>query len=181
MVTHQSGMRMARLTAHRIDSLSLEPRTSVSLGYKLSSSEGGLVVVGAFHPALWQLYLLARHRLVGQQIQDVPSTIEPRALLVVRTAAVPGRPASVARFDGQVAGARRVKPLAARREVHRAELPLAQGILHARLEPALLLFVAHLEPDLNQLDARSNNVSLDFRAKLEELLVLFLGAEAHDV
>ena len=62
-----------------------------------------------------------------------------------------------------------------------AELPLPHRVVDARLEPLLLLLVAHLEPVFDQPDAVVDDVLLEFRADLEEQLVLLLGAKAHDV
>jgi hypothetical protein len=62
-----------------------------------------------------------------------------------------------------------------------AKLPLAQRILHARLEAPLLFFVADFEPDLDQFNAAVHDVILGLRAQFEKAAVLFLGAEAHDV
>ena len=56
-------------------------------------------------------------------------------------------------------------PFAARGEVHRAELPLAQRILDARLKTALLLLVADLEPKLHQDDAVVDDGMFELGAK----------------
>jgi len=50
----------------------------------------------------------------------------------------------------------------------------------ARLEPALLLSVAYREPVLDELDPRTHQHPLELRAGAHEVLVLLVGAEAHD-
>ena len=94
---------------------------------------------------------------------------------------MPGRKIRVGRLKHLVAGAAVVVPALARWQVHVAELPLPHGVVHARLESLLLLLVAHLEPIFDQPDAVVGDVLLEFRADLEEQLVLLLGAKAHDV
>src|SRR2546423_14522707 len=73
------------------------------------------------------------------------------------------------------------EPLAARRQVHWTEFPLAERIIHACLESALLLFFAYLEPNLDELNSAVHNVTLNLWAQLKETEMLFFGAKAHDV
>ena len=54
-------------------------------------------------------------------------------------------------------------------------------VLDARPKAALLLFVAHFQPEFDKLDAGIDNVVLDAGADLEKALVLRLGAKAHHV
>ena len=75
-----------------------------------------------------------------------------------------GAMSRVGRLEHRVARARVLVPLGARRQVHRAELPLPQRIVDARLEPPLLLLVADLEPELDEDDAAVDDVLLELRA-----------------
>src|SRR5580698_7290706 len=68
----------------------------------------------------------------------------------------------------------------ARFEVHGADLPALCRISHAVLKTALLLRVAHREPILDEDDAGANQHALELRTGQHELLILCLGAEAHD-
>src|SRR4029077_12860955 len=61
------------------------------------------------------------------------------------------------------------------------ELPLAQRIVDPRFKTALLFLVAYFQPILDELDAAVYDVFFDLRAKFEEMVVLFFGAEAHDI
>ena len=65
----------------------------------------------------------------------------------------------VGRLEHPVARARVVVPALARRQIHRAELPLPQRVVDARLEPPLLLVVADFEPELDQDDAAVDDVA----------------------
>src|SRR6185312_1033470 len=60
------------------------------------------------------------------------------------------------------------------------ELPGLPGVVDAALEATRLLVGAHLEPVLDEVDARVDHRLLDRRYLLEEPLRLLFGAEAHD-
>src|SRR6266850_5147017 len=92
---------------------------------------------------------------------------------------MPWRPLRVRGVEHLVTGARVLEPMASRRKIHRTQLPLPQWVIYARLETALLLFVARLEPDFDQLDSAIDNVSLRLGTIFQKSLILFLGAEAH--
>jgi hypothetical protein len=66
-------------------------------------------------------------------------------------------------------------------KVHGAELPALGYVALALLEAALLFFVADGKPILEEADAGADQHALKFRTALLKLLVLGLGAEAHDV
>ena len=83
--------------------------------------------------------------------------------------------------EHQVAGARILEPLRARGQVHRAEFPLAERIRHARLEAALLLLVAGIQPDFDEPDAALHDVFFQLGTQFEEAGVLLLRAKAHHV
>ena len=78
----------------------------------------------------------------------------------------------VGRLEHHVARPRVVVPALEGLGVHRAQLPLPQRILDARLEAALLLLHPDLEPQLDQDDAAVDGEFLDLRAQFQETLVL---------
>src|SRR5262249_8329256 len=61
-----------------------------------------------------------------------------------------------------------VIPALAGRQVHGAELPLAQRVLDTRRKPAFLFLVAHLEPEFEQGNSAFYNVLLKEWTKLEK-------------
>ena len=123
---------------------------------------------------------LGRHVLVRDQREQVADAVQPRAALVVGVDDVPGRLLDVRVAEHLVLGAGVLDPALARLEVHRAELPAAHRIGDARLEAALLLLVADGEPVLDEDDPGAHEHALELRARAHELLVLRVGAEAHD-
>src|SRR5215510_12500332 len=94
---------------------------------------------------------------------------------------MPWRPLGIGGVEHPVASAGVLEPMASRGKIHRTQLPLTQWIVDARLKTALLLFIAGLEPDFDQFDSTINDVSLGLGAILQKRLILFLGAEAHDM
>src|SRR5262249_15448385 len=107
------------------------------------------------------------------------NAVQPRTLLVVGSNDVPWRNLSVRRLEHLVARPRIVVPANARRQIDRAELPLAQRILNSSLESPFLLSVADLEPELDELNSAGDDVGLDLRAQLKEAAILFLAAKIH--
>src|SRR5262249_45364177 len=93
----------------------------------------------------------------------------------------PGSELRVSSIEHDVAGARVLEPPAARRQVHRAELPLTERICNSRFKSPLLLLVADFEPDLDQLDTPGHDVVFELWAKLEKSAVLVFRAKTHDV
>ena len=65
--------------------------------------------------------------------------------------------------------------------VHVAQFPAAGGIAGPLMEASFLLLVADGEPVFQQDDAGADEHTLELRAGAQELHVLLLGAEAHDV
>ena len=86
----------------------------------------------------------------------------------------------VGELEHLVLGPRVVDPAGPRLQVHLAELPALARVVDALLEPALLLIVADREPVLDEDDARPEEHGLERRGRPQELLVLLVGAEAHD-
>src|SRR5262245_54994504 len=107
------------------------------------------------------------------------NAIETSPLFVVGMQDVPGCVLAVRRFEHLVAGFGIVVPAGTGREVHGTELPLPHRIVDTSQEPPFLLRVTHLKPVLNQDDATTDDVLLDFRAQLEKPTMLFVGAETH--
>src|SRR3954465_2334558 len=111
-----------------------------------------LVVIAMPVRPLGQMDRIARDHLVGNEREDVGDAVEPRPLLVVALQHVPGRFVMVAGLQHGVARQRIIVPARIGFDVHRAELPLPERILHPRAETALLLLLADLEPQLDQDD-----------------------------
>src|ERR1700736_5196647 len=79
-----------------------------------------------------------------------------------------------------VTGARVVGPVLDRRLVDRADLPLAERIVPAFVQPLDLLGAVDVEIIFEQPDAGVDEHTLEDRRVVEKGLCLFLGAEAHD-
>src|SRR6266404_129171 len=107
--------------------------------------------------------------------------VEPSTFLVVGKHEVPRRMFGVGGIEHVISGPRIFEPLAARWEIHRAELPLAYGIVDARLEAALLFLVADFQPELDELNAAIDQVLFHHRAEIEKPPVFLLRAETHHV
>src|SRR6185295_12083659 len=107
--------------------------------------------------------------------------VQARRLLVVGSDDVPRGELRIGVVEHDVAGARVVVPAFPGRQVHRTQLPLADGIFNPLLEPAFLLLVADLQPHLDQDGPAIDEKLLDFRTQLQKALVLVFGAETHDV
>ena len=102
--------------------------------------------------ALRKLHLVARHVLVGNRAQQMRNAIQAGGFLSSERTMYHGACCvSVASSIASRAGI--VVPAISRFEIHRAELPLAQRIVDARLEAALLLLLADLEPVFDQMNA----------------------------
>ena len=65
--------------------------------------------------------------------------------------------------------------------VHLAQFPAAGGVASPLMEASFLLLVADGEPVFQQDDAGADEHPLELRARAQELRVLLLSAEAHDV
>src|ERR1700686_1626319 len=109
------------------------------------------------------------------------NTIQTGALFIIRSQDMPRRPFGVGGLQHRVTGSRIFKPLAARREIYRAELPLAHRVFDSRLEPPLLLLVAHFEPDLDELDVGVHDEFLHYWTAFEKFPMLLGGAEPHHI
>src|SRR4029077_1133401 len=129
----------------------------------------------------WQLYLLARHFLVGEQLKNVGETIQPRTLLVVGAQDVPRSVLGVRGLEHHVAGAGVIEPPLTRRQIHGAKFPLAEWVVDARFKPALLLLITNLKPNLEELDTIFHKIFLNGGTEFEKASVLFRSAEAHHV
>src|SRR5262249_2796981 len=92
---------------------------------------------------------------------------------------MPWRPLRVGHVEHPVASAGVIEPVASGRKIYRTQLPLPQRVVDARFKTALLLLIAHLEPDFDELDSAIDNVLLHLGAILQKSLILFLIAETH--
>ena len=90
-----------------------------------------------------------------------------------------GAAGRVRRRDHRLVGLGVVPPAADRFDVHRAQLPVLGRVADPRLEPAPLLVLADVQEVFEQEDAVVDELALDRRRQLEEVLVLLVGAEAH--
>ena len=79
---------------------------------------------------------------------------------------MPGRKIGIGGLQHHVPSARIVIPAFARWEVDRAELPLPQAIVDARLESSLLLLIAYLEPVFDQADVAVETRSVSDKRRL---------------
>src|SRR5262249_58019476 len=117
--------------------------------------------------------------LIGNQAEQVRDAVEARAALVIRGNDVPGRIIRVRGLEHDVSRPRVLKPSAPRAQVRWAQLPLAQRVIDACLEAALLLRVAYLQPELDEQNPVIDDVHLELGADLEESLVFCFRAKAH--
>src|SRR3954462_4171166 len=101
---------------------------SVLLRHEAPPCDRGLVVVTVLLRPARQLHRRPIELLVREKLDHMGDRVQPGALLVVRSDDVPGRVALVGGGEHRIAGARVLVPLAARRQIHRAQLPLANGI-----------------------------------------------------
>ena len=91
---------------------------------------------------------------------------------VIRTDDVPRRDARVGLFQHHISCAGVVVPARSRGQVHRAQFPLSQGVRHASFKAALLLGIAHFQPEFYEDDAPFDQELLDLRTQLQESSVL---------
>src|SRR6266850_4084375 len=162
---------------------SVRSRSSKSVFFRdeLPSLQRRLIVIGTLHRALRQFHFGLRQFLVGNQTHEMRDAVESRTSLVVGNYDVPRRVFGIGSIEHAIARPGIFEPFAARGEVHRAELPLADGIVDARLEAALLFLVADFEPELDELDAAINQVPFHHRSEVEKPPVFLLRAETHHV
>src|SRR6266480_2004478 len=160
---------------------SVRSRSSNSVFFRdeLPSLQRRLIVISTLHRALRQFHFGLRQFLVGNQTHEMRDAVEPRTSLVVGNDDVPRRVFGVGGIEHAIARPGIFEPLAARREVHRAELPLADGVVYTRLEAALLFLVADFEPELDELDAAIDQVLFHHRSEIEKPPVFLLRAEPH--
>src|SRR5262245_33017303 len=158
-----------------------EPNVSIGLGHEIPALQRNLVIEFSVVRPLRQLDLRRRHFLVWDRAQDMRDAVEARPPLVVGAHDMPRRVLAVGRLQHHIAGLRIGVPAPERFDVHRAQFPLPQRIVDARLEPALLLLLADLQPHLDQDDATVDDIFFHLRAQVEKTAMLGLAAKAHDV
>src|SRR5215813_9749712 len=152
---------------------------SIDLGDEIPTLQRRLIVVFSLVRALWQLDLLVFGLLVRDRLQNMRDDVEACPSFVIGVHQAPWRVLAVGRVQHHVArfGIRVPSPIGF--DVHRAQLPLPQRILDARLESLFLLFLPYLQPDLDQNDAAIDDVFLDLWAELEEALMLVQKPMTH--
>src|SRR5262245_46621319 len=156
-------------------------RPSVGLRDPMPSLHRRFVVVGVFLRTADHVDLLPSHALVGDLAEQVSDAVQPGAFLVVGSDDVPR---SIRRIRGGEHHVPRVRvrvPAPPRLEIGRAEFPLPQGVVDARLEAPLLLLRTNLQPVLDEADPALDHLLLPQRTDVEEVAVLLLGAEAEDI
>src|SRR5215510_5268345 len=136
-------------------------RSSVLLRNEVAVLQRGLVIVRAFLRALGKFNFFARHLLIWNKAQQVGDAVEAGALLIVGVQNVPRCMLGIGGLEHQVARSGILIPFLARGQIDRAELPLAERILDARLEAATLLLVTDLQPIFDQLNAAIHYILLN--------------------
>src|SRR3984885_15418770 len=140
--------------------------------------DGVAVVIGVMH-ARGQDRLLVRHFLVWHAGQKVGHAIQTGALLVHGFDHPPRRLGDVRALEHDLLGLGVGLPAAPRFEVHRRKFPLLERVVDAHEKAHVLLVVGDREPVFDQHDPRTHEQALEVGYGLEEVLVLFVGAEAH--
>src|SRR5262245_15107872 len=116
---------------------------------------------------------------VRNALQQVSDAVQARSLLVDGLDDPPGRLGNVRALEHGFLGLRILLPAGTGLEVHGGKLPLLQRVVDAHLEAKMLLLVGDREPVLEEHDARTDEHALELGNRVEEFLVLGLGAEAH--
>ena len=163
-----SSLMLANLLlAHLLESLQgflgLDHRRGAANDQGIGRADDGIVAV-----------------IVGNEVEHIAHGVQAGALLVV---ALDNRPRAVNRIghlEHGVLGLGVVVPLVERGDIHGRELPALERVHLALLEAAALLFAGHGEPELDEIDAAVLEELLEPGNFAHELVVLVLGAEAHD-
>src|SRR5262249_6073333 len=174
----------ARIGAHSLrhsaSSLGF-PLASCGLCDKMHPVERSQIVIRVVHRTVGELSLLLRHPFVGNEAEEMADTVEARSPFIVGADDAPGCEVCVGCREHSVARSRVFEPLTSRAQICRAKLPLAQRILDAGQETALLLLLTNLQPVFDHPNAAIDNEQLELRADLEKAPVLLVCAEAHHV
>src|SRR2546427_1931901 len=118
--------------------------------------------------------------LVRHLLQQVVNAVEPGFFLVVRLHHPPRRLGNVRALQHDFLGLGVLLPAAPGLQVHGAELPLLERVVDAAQKAQVLLLVRNRKPVFDELYARAHQHFFKLRHGAEELLVLLIGAEAHD-
>src|SRR5262249_28469120 len=138
-----------------------------------------MIIVFSLLRPLGQLDLHMRYLLERDLVEDMGNAVEPRPPLIVRMDDVPGGVPAARSLQHCVARPRVVVPPPECHEFHRANFPLPRRFADARRKPPFLLFLADLQPDLDQSNASINDVFFDLRAKLEKMAGLLRRGKTH--
>src|SRR6185437_3192604 len=136
------------------------------------------LIFGIVH-AIRQDHGLAVHLAIGDLRQQMRDAVEPCALLVDGLDHPPRRFRNMGPVQHLFLRLRVLLPARARLHVHRAQLPLLQGIMDAHQKAELLFLVGDREPVFDQDDAGTHQHALELGHGVEELLDLLLGRKAH--
>ncbi len=118
---------------------------------------------------------------IWNKAEKVGDAVEACPALVVRAKDEPRSALGIGRLQHHVSCARVVVPAVPRFQVHGAKFPLLDGIADACLKATLLLFLADLEPILDQNDSSSHDLLFEEWADIEKTLVLLPSTESHHI
>src|SRR5689334_23382223 len=107
--------------------------------------------------------------------------IEARLLLIDCFDYPPWSFQNVGSLEHELLGPGVLFPAAAGFQIHRTELPLLEGIMNARQEAVVLLFIGDRKPVLDQDDAGADQHPLKFGNTTEEFFTFVTGAKPHDL
>ena len=107
--------------------------------------------------------------------------IESSPFLIVRTNDMPWGMLGIGSLEHGISGAGVFVPATEGFKVHRAKLPLPEGVPDARLEAPLLFFFPNFRPVFNENNSGINDVLLCYGTELKESPMLLRGAKPHDL
>ncbi len=130
--------------------------------------------------ALGQLHRLGWQRLVGDVRQQVGDDVEAHPFLVLGVGHEPGGPGGVGGDEHGIPRPGVVIPAIEGLDVHGGELPDLAAIVDAITQPPLLLLWGHLQPVLQQNDARVHQGFFHHWGASQEFVARLLAAKTHD-
>src|SRR6266481_7687230 len=153
----------------------------VSQGNEFHPAQPGLIIVASLLRTLRQPDLVPAHALIWDLIQKMRDAIQPRPPFIVGADDMPGCMLRMGCLEHHIARPGIIVPASIRFNIHRAQLPLPQRILHPRLKAALLFVHPDLEPKLDQDNAPFDDVFLHLRTERKKALVFGWRTEAHHI
>src|SRR5262249_16283895 len=88
---------------------------------------------------------------------------------------------AVGRIKHNIPGSGVIIPTPVGLNVHRTEFPLTKWIINALGKSLLLFFHSHFQPELQEQNARVNNIFLELGTKTIESLQVLLARKTHDL